>query len=126
MELGQVDCPDKECDAEDGMTSWYNSLFDLAAVTAEVELSSLHGVNIWSEISVHKRVMATTGVSKCTLKRISKEGKDICDGLSQSFTSLRKSKLQKCSKSTVDDFDVQVIRRTINEFHLEEKKHPTL
>ncbi|KAG8238869.1 hypothetical protein J437_LFUL017671 [Ladona fulva] len=52
-------------------------------------------------------VVAATGVSKRTLKHISKEGKDICDGLSQSFTSPRKSKLQKCSKSTVDDFDVQ-------------------
>ncbi|KAG8235614.1 hypothetical protein J437_LFUL014872 [Ladona fulva] len=72
--------------------------------------------------SVHERVVAATGVSK----HISKEGKDICDGLSQSFTPPRKSKPQKCSKSTVDNFDVQVIRRTINEFHLEEKKHPTL
>ncbi|KAG8235850.1 hypothetical protein J437_LFUL015780 [Ladona fulva] len=50
--------------------------------------------------SVHERVVATTGISKRTLKRISKEGKDICDGL--------------------------IIRRTINEFHLEENKHPTL
>ncbi|KAG8238424.1 hypothetical protein J437_LFUL002881, partial [Ladona fulva] len=57
--------------------------------------------------SVHERVVAATGVSKRTLKCISKEGKDICDGLSQSFMSPRKSKPQKCSKSTVDDFDVQ-------------------
>ncbi|KAG8238395.1 hypothetical protein J437_LFUL016833 [Ladona fulva] len=94
-------------------------------VLAFMKKEAVEGISIPLR-SVHERVVAATGVSKHTLKRISKEGKDICDGLSQSFTSPRKSKSQRCSKSTVDDFDVQVIRRTTNEFLLEEKKHPTL
>ncbi|KAG8236393.1 hypothetical protein J437_LFUL014914 [Ladona fulva] len=94
-------------------------------VLAFMKKEAVEGISIPLR-SVHERVVAATGVSKRTLKRISKEGKDICDELSQSFTSPRKIKPQRCSKSTVDDFDVQVIRRTINQFHLEEKKHPTL
>ncbi|KAG8236405.1 hypothetical protein J437_LFUL012825 [Ladona fulva] len=75
-------------------------------VLAYMKKKAVEGISIPLR-SVHERVVAATGVSKHTLKRISKEGKDICDGLSQSFMSPRKSKPQRCSISTVDDFDVQ-------------------
>ena len=73
--------------------------------------------------SVFKRVTAATGISTRTLSRIAKEGEKLEGG---QFKSPKKTKPQVSPKTSVDDFDTHVIRRTVNQFHITHKIHPTV
>jgi hypothetical protein len=72
--------------------------------------------------SVGSSVMVVTVISKRTLARIIKEGKEVDKGTSASFSTPGKSR----PKKKVADVDVDVIRRLIREFHVTQKQRPTL
>jgi hypothetical protein len=59
-------------------------------------------------------------ISKRTLARIIKEGKEVDKGTSASFSTPWKSR-SKEKVSVVDAFDVDVIRRLIRNFHVTQK-----
>jgi hypothetical protein len=70
--------------------------------------------------SVGSRVMAVTVISKRTLARIIKEGKEVDKGTSASFSTLGKSSPKK-KVAVVDAFDEDVIRRFIHNFNVTQK-----
>jgi hypothetical protein len=70
--------------------------------------------------------MAVTVISKQTLARIIKEGKEVDKGMSASFSTPGKSHPKKKKVAAVDAFDVDVIRRSIYNFHVTQKHRPTL
>lgn len=76
--------------------------------------------------SVYKRVSTATGVSISTVKRIVKEAKSIEEGASNSFSTPDKERIRTSNKSSPDNFNEEVVRRTINNFYIEEKQRPTL
>lgn len=76
--------------------------------------------------SVCARVLAATGISKRTLARIRKEGKNIEAGTADSFSSPEKSQPKKKIVAAVDSFDEEVIRRLIYNFYATHKQRPTL
>jgi hypothetical protein len=74
--------------------------------------------------SVGLRVMAVTVMSKRTLARIIKGGKEVDKGTSASFSTPGKSRPKRVT--VVDAFDVDVIRRLIHNFHMTQKQRLTL
>jgi hypothetical protein len=75
--------------------------------------------------SVGSRVIAATGISKRTLARIIKEGKEVHKGKSASFSTPGKPRPKK-KVAVVYAFDEEVIRRLIHNFHVTQKQRPTL
>jgi len=59
------------------------------------------------------------GLSERTVRRICKEGKDNLDPEEQvaSFKSLRKTYKRAKPLTELDDFDTDIVRRTVNEFY---------
>jgi hypothetical protein len=76
--------------------------------------------------SVGSRVMAATGISKRTLARIIKEGKEVDKGTSASLSSPGKLRPKKKKVAVADAFDEEVMRRLIYNFHATQKQRPTL
>ena len=76
--------------------------------------------------SVCERVLAATGISKRTLAKIRKEGRNIEGGASTSFSTPGKSRPKTKIVAAVDGFDEEVIRKLIYNFHSTHKKRPTL
>lgn len=74
---------------------------------------------------IQKRVAEAAGISTSTVKRIIKE-KRTAPEAGPCFTTPRKTWSKKNKKSTVDDFDKTVIRRTVYEFHKTHGQRPTL
>lgn len=74
---------------------------------------------------IQERVCDATGVSVRTLRRIVKEEKQ-CIQSESSFSTPNKKRFRKKPKTDIDDFDLCVIRRTINEFHRTEGERPTV
>jgi hypothetical protein len=60
--------------------------------------------------TVGSRVMAATVISKRTLARIIKEGKEVGEGTSASFSTPGKSRPKKKNVAVVDAFEEEVIR----------------
>jgi transposase len=75
---------------------------------------------------VKQRVVLATGVSERTIRRIQSEGVTVESGQSPHFTTPRKERQRKSTKSNLDDFDECVVRRTIYNFTVTEKTYPTL
>jgi hypothetical protein len=75
--------------------------------------------------SVGSRVMAVTVISKQTLARTIKEGKEVDKGTSASFSAPGKS-CPKKKVAVVDAFDEDIIRRLVHNFHVTQKQQPTL
>jgi hypothetical protein len=73
---------------------------------------------------VGTRVMTVIVISKPTLARIIKEGKEVDKGTSASFSTPGKSRPKK-NVAVVDAFDVDVIRRKIHNFHETQKQRPS-
>lgn len=73
---------------------------------------------------VQKRVAEATGISRSSIQRILKESRSTPE--TPRFTTPRKKWAKKIKKSTVDEFDKTVIRRTIHEFHKTQNQRPTL
>jgi hypothetical protein len=76
--------------------------------------------------SVQKIVIEATRVIKRTLCRIVKEGENVKRGVAVPFSTSRKLRPKKYSKSVLHDFDEAVLRRIVNNFYLTEKERPTL
>lgn len=72
---------------------------------------------------VQKRVAEATGVSRSSIQRILNEKRNTPG---QSFTTPRKRWKKKNKKTTIDDFDKAVIRRTVYDFHKTEGQRATL
>lgn len=71
-------------------------------------------------------VEKATGVCLSTVYNIVSESNSEKFATTKKFTSPRNNKLRTCPSSAVDDFDQEVIRRTIYNFHLSHKQFPTL
>lgn len=74
---------------------------------------------------VQERVHEATGVPLRTVKRIMSEKKKVV-AESTSFKTPKKKSSREKSKTDLDEFDLGVIRRTINEFHLVKGERPTI
>lgn len=74
---------------------------------------------------VQERVVQATGVSESSLRRILREEKQ-CTEASTSFSTPNKVRQRKNFKSDLDNFDVGVVRRTVNEFHRTHGERPTI
>lgn len=74
---------------------------------------------------VQERVVQATGVSESTLRRILKEEKK-CSTSGTSFSTPNKVRKRKKTKTDLDDFDLGVVRRTVNDFHRQHGERPTL
>jgi len=75
---------------------------------------------------VQKRVTEATRVSRRTLCRVLKEGKNVETGVAMAFSTPRKLRPNVCTKSVLDNFDEAVLRRIVHNFYLNEKQRPTL
>lgn len=74
---------------------------------------------------VQERVAQATGVSRRSVQRILGESKTNVE-VGQGFSTPRKKRPRKKSKTEIDDFDKCVVRRTIVEFHRTEGQRPVL
>jgi hypothetical protein len=72
--------------------------------------------------NVQKRVPEATCVSRRTLCRVLKEGKNVETGVAVAFSTPCKLRPQVCTKSILDNFDEAVLRRTVHNFYLTEKQ----
>jgi hypothetical protein len=75
---------------------------------------------------VQKGVAEVTRVSRKTLCRVLKEGKNVETGVAMTFSTPRKLRPNVCTKSILDNFDEAVLRRMVHNFYLTEKQRPTL
>jgi len=71
---------------------------------------------------VQKRVTEATRVSRRTLCRVLKEGKNVETGVATAFSTPRKLRPKVCTKSVLDNFDEAVLRRIVYNFYLTEKR----
>ena len=71
---------------------------------------------------VYERVSTACGVSVPLIKTIKKELDSVEAGTSRIFKTPKKNKNRPRPCTDLDDFDMCVIRRTINEFYIKEKK----
>ncbi|KAJ4441277.1 hypothetical protein ANN_11131 [Periplaneta americana] len=94
--------------------------------TVRIETEAVNGIPIPLK-SVCARVLAATGISKRTLARIRKVGKNIEAETADSFSSPEKSQPKKKKIiAAVDSFDEEVLRRLIYNFYATHKQRPTL
>lgn len=82
--------------------------------------------NRLNEKALQTKVAAACGISFSSVRRIVIEQKKTPGLSSPKFTTPRKQRPKKSSKTTFDDFDLSVIRKTIQEFHVSEGERPTL
>lgn len=73
-----------------------------------------------------QRVIAATGISENSYKRIVKEAHSVEEGTSASFSSPRKNRPKKCTKSNLPVYEEAEIRRLVNNFYIYEKRRPTI
>lgn len=84
------------------------------------------GVFIIDPKKIIERVSAATGVSKRSITRIKKEAIVVSEGSSSYFSTPKKHPVRPKPVSGIDDFDVCVIRRIVNNFYVQEKCLPTV
>lgn len=75
---------------------------------------------------VQKRVAEATGVSRSSIQRILKENKTPKSPRQPTFSTPKKKWKKVNKKTSTDDFEKTVIRRTVHEFHTNEGQRPTL
>jgi hypothetical protein len=75
---------------------------------------------------LHERVASATGVSKSSITTIKKEMLNLQAGATTSHSTpkIYKTRLRPCTN--LDDFDMCVVRRTIHQFYIHEKRVPTV
>ncbi|KAF5296771.1 hypothetical protein FQA39_LY12289 [Lamprigera yunnana] len=73
-----------------------------------------------------ERVFAATKTSKYSYERIVNEAKEVESGASTSFSSLPKNRPKTTPKSALSFGDKEVIRSTIHNFYITEKRRLTL
>jgi hypothetical protein len=74
---------------------------------------------------VQNRVTEATHVSRGTLCRVLKEGKNVETGVAMAFSTQHKLRPKVCTKSILDTFNKAVLR-IVHNFCLTEKQQPTL
>lgn len=75
--------------------------------------------------NISQRTADATGVSLRTVQRILKEEKEL-PSTSSNFTSPMKKRRKRDNKMEIDNLTADVIRSTINNFHIAHKEIPTL
>jgi hypothetical protein len=71
--------------------------------------------------SVQKRVIEATRVSITSCRNV-KVGENVKHGVAMPFSTPRKLRPKKCTKSVLDDFDEVVLRRIFHNFSSLRKK----
>ena len=84
------------------------------------------GVPVIPLAKVQERVAAATGISLRTVKTIAGESRKIECGGSTSFSTPKKKLKNRNKKIVLDDFDRCVLRRLVLNFHINEKRVPTM
>ena len=74
----------------------------------------------------HSRAAAATKLGKSTIRRIRKAAKDNEENDTTGFTSLKKRQHTKPVTDFFDEFNEQVLRKTVLEFFYERQQIPTL
>lgn len=74
---------------------------------------------------VQRRVAEATGISLASVKRILAENKTVVQTGTQ-FNTPNKKRHRIKNKTELDDFDLCVVRRTVNEFHKTNGERPTI
>jgi hypothetical protein len=75
---------------------------------------------------VHECVASATGVSKSAVKSIKNEMLNMQAGAATSYSTPKRNRNRPRLYTMIDDFDMCVVRRTIHEFYLHEKRLPTV
>jgi hypothetical protein len=75
---------------------------------------------------VHERVASATGISKSARKIIKKEMLNVQAGAATSNSTPKRNRNRPRTVTKIDDVDMCVVRRTIHEFCLREKRLPTV
>lgn len=75
---------------------------------------------------IGERVAEATGVSESSVRRIIRETKKIDSGASTSFSTPGKQRTKPCTKSGLDGFNEEVVRRTVHNFYITNKERPTV
>lgn len=75
---------------------------------------------------VQERVHAATRVSKAVIKAVKKEIENVEAGTSASYNTPRRNKNRPRPVTDLDDFDLCVVRKTIHNFYVTEKRIPTV
>lgn len=73
-----------------------------------------------------ERFLAATKVSEKTYRSVVKEMKDISTGASTSFSSPPKKRNKPSPKSTLMEWQTEIIRTFVHNFYLTEHRRPTL
>lgn len=73
-----------------------------------------------------ERLLAATGISDTTYRRIVKEAEDVHSGRVTSFSSPGKTRTRPSPKSTLRIEDKESIRSIVHNFYIHEKRRPTL
>jgi hypothetical protein len=71
--------------------------------------------------SVQKRVIEATRVSRRTVCRRVKEGENVKHGIGMPFSTPRKLRPKRCTKSVLEGFDEAVLRRIVHSTSLRKK-----
>lgn len=78
------------------------------------------------QLQILERVAACTRVSLNSVRRIKKEAQEISNGQATVFSTPNKVRNERKTKTRLDDFDRDLLRRTIISYHATEKAVPTL
>lgn len=73
-----------------------------------------------------ERFLAATKVSEKTYRSVAKEMQDVSTGASISFSSPSKKRSKSSPKSTLMEWQTQIIRTFVHNFYLTEQRRPTL
>lgn len=77
-------------------------------------------------LNYKERLIAATGISESTYKRILKEGQTVEAAEKPSFSTPHKKRPRISSKSAIPEHEEEEVRRIVNNFYLIEKRRPTL
>jgi hypothetical protein len=92
----------------------------LQSQSREIVSNERGWINNYSEEHRCGSSKGTTGVSESSVRRITRETKNIESGASTSFSTPHKERPRKPPLATLDDFNESVVLRTINDFYFNE------
>lgn len=73
-----------------------------------------------------ERFLAATKVSEKTYRSVVKQMKDVSSGAVTSFSSPHKKRNKPSPKSTLMEWQTQIVRTFVHNFYLTERRRPTL
>ncbi|CAH1956456.1 unnamed protein product [Acanthoscelides obtectus] len=95
----------------------------IASVLEFMQKEATDGVTIPID-KVQECVSAATGVSLSSIRRVKKEVRNIKEHVAVSFPKPKRTNIK--TKVALDGFDQGLLRRTIINYHITEKRIPTL